>query len=122
MEEEFNDQQKDTHGAFAGIIWLIGSVLLFLFDARSPGLISLQALGFIVVGMFVSAVVVGNITYWMQKKLASALANNLSSDIADLDDTIIKVERYAKLLFVLDFFIAIIFLYWVYNSFFLMGD
>ena len=122
MNEEFDDQQKDTHGAFACIIWLIGSVLLFLFDTGNPSLISLQALGFIVVGMFVSAVVVGNITYWILKKLATTLVKKLSSNLADLADTKEKVERYAKLLFVMDLFIAIAFLYWVYNSLFLMGD
>ncbi len=115
-----SDSQKETHGAIATFVWLAGSVFLFLTDARSPSLFSLQAFGFIIIGMFVAAVVVGNITYWIQKKLAHILANKLSSAPADLADTKAKVMRIALVLFVFDLFIAIIFLYWVYNSFFLM--
>jgi len=106
----------------ACIVWLVGSISLFQFDNRSPKLLSLQAGAFIVVGMFVAAVVVGNITYWIQRKLASVLAKHMSSDPANLANTKAKLERISEILFVFNLLVAAIFLYWVYNSFFLMGD
>ena len=49
-------------------IWLTGGILLFLFDSRSPSILGLYPILFLMIGMFAAAVVIGNITYEIQKR------------------------------------------------------
>ena len=113
------EEQKSTHGAWATIVWLVGAIGLFLFDDLSPSLWSLQALGFIAIGMFAAAIIVGNITYWLQNRLASALSKNIDPN-HNLDEQASKIRRLGWILLLVDTFISAVFLYWVYNSFFLI--
>jgi len=101
------------------MVWITGSILLFLFDSSSPGLFSWQAIVFIVVGMFAAAIVVGNITYFIVRRVSKSLMKNLNgSSEFELVDA--KARRLGYLLLFANLALAVLFLLWTYNSFFWM--
>lgn len=63
------DKQKETAGAFATFVWLISGIYLFI-SSPAARLFSLSALIFLVVGMFVAAVIFGMGLYAVQRLLA----------------------------------------------------
>lgn len=113
------DRQKSSHGGLASTVWILGSVGLFLLDERSPHLFSLQALVFIVVGMFVAAIAVGNLTYFLQTRVAHLLVRNMDPK-EPIDGFENKVRSIGFMLLFVDIVIAALFVFWVYYSLYLM--
>ena len=67
------DNAKAQLGKNATVIWLVGGIALFFFNKGISGLLSLRALAFLGIGMFVAAVVVGSISYFMLSTIAKRL-------------------------------------------------
>jgi hypothetical protein len=109
------DKQKESHGGTATFVW-IGTSLALLLSHSYPGLLSWQGLTFIIVGMFVAAVIMGGVGYWIQRQLARWLmarhGDNFSTEI---EKTIFK---YGIGLLVFEAAINVLFCVWVFNSFF----
>ncbi|NVK16597.1 MAG: hypothetical protein HWE35_20680 [Rhodobacteraceae bacterium] len=114
-----SEQQKQASGAIPAIIWFVGSISLFLFDDRSPNLFSFQALGFVVVGMFTASIIVGGFNYWLQTRIARVLSRKLNEEFPT-EKQAVKFLRIGWLLLASDVVLSILFLYWVYSSFFLI--
>jgi len=112
------DEQKALHGKFTTIIWIVGSVILFVGDGGISNLLTWQAAAFISVGMFVAALVVGNVTYWLQRTTAKMLMKRVSPDQAFTAEAAKKISRLGKLLLLFDFVLATGVLLWCYASFF----
>jgi hypothetical protein len=74
MSGQPTDQIKGQLGTVATVVWLIGGVLAFVLDRGFGSLISLRALLFLGVGMFVAAIVAGLATYKMFLHLADRAA------------------------------------------------
>jgi hypothetical protein len=69
---EFYDQQKQTHGSWAMIVWIAAGIYLFATTGNAKFL-SWQAALYFVGGMFGSALVFGAIGYVMQRGVARIL-------------------------------------------------
>lgn len=67
------DTAKAQLGKNATVIWLVGGAVLFLLDGGVAHLFSLRALAFLGIGMFVAAIVVGSISYFLVNALATRL-------------------------------------------------
>lgn len=85
--DKFYAEQKAVHGSVATFAW-IGSALYLYLSPSDVGLFSVQAVIFIVVGMFAAAIVFGSVGYGLQRGIARALASSLgeigSSAVAGL--------------------------------------
>lgn len=112
------DEQKALHGKFATIIWVLGSIILFVLDGGISGLLTWKAAAFIVIGMFIAAIVVGNASYWLQRTIAKLVLARLGPDEAFTPETANKISRLGKHLLVFDFVLASAFVLWCYASFF----
>jgi hypothetical protein len=64
---EFYDKQKETHARWAILVWIGSGLYLFLSDGGLRSLISFRALVFFPVGMYIAAVVLGSLSYGLQR-------------------------------------------------------
>ncbi|WP_417714494.1 hypothetical protein [Pseudophaeobacter arcticus] len=113
----WEDDHKAEHGKLGTLIWLAGGIALFVFDSSGPGLFSWQAFVFLAVGMFASAIVVGGINYFIQRRIANFIVASMD-EATDLNQVRRKTILVGYVLLSLNLTIAIVFLLWVYNSFF----
>lgn len=117
--EQFFEQHKKIHGTAATYVWIFTSVLLFLTHSEGPGLFSWQAALFVLVGMFVAAIVAGNLTYWLQRKVAKRLALTFDTSVS-IEEQASKVRQVGVYLLFVDGVLAALFTFWVYQSTFMM--
>ena len=75
-ERAFYDKQKEGHGGSAAIVWIVSGLFLF-FTTPGTSLFSVKALLFIVVGMFAAAIVLGGLTYLVQRGIAAILVRTI---------------------------------------------
>jgi hypothetical protein len=68
------EKMKETEGSVATYVWIGSGLFLFLSDGGIGALFSLKAILFFVVGMFLAAIVFGNIGYLLQRGLGKVLA------------------------------------------------
>ena len=115
---DFYDEQKALHGKFATIIWVFGSVILFLWDGGISNLLTWKAFAFIFVGMFIAAILVGSISYWLQRTTAKLVMRRLAPDQAITPEIATRISRLGKLLLLFDCVLASAFVLWCYASFF----
>jgi len=112
------DDMKARHGSIATVTWLIGGTALFLFDGGLNSLFSLKAAAFLFVGMFVAAVAVGNATWWLQQRLVKYLLKKFPDPFDP--KAVRSISNVGSWLTLVDVLIGIVFVVWVYNSFFWM--
>lgn len=113
------DAQKSAHGGWAAIVWIIGSILLLLFDSDSPSLFSWMGLTFLVIGMFAASIIAGGISYLIQRAVGDRLARNAARQNLEVSpENATNFRTIGWLLFALDTLIAIGFLYLVYGAIF----
>lgn len=72
------DDQKTASGAIATIVWIIGTIYLFWQHLSVGELFTLKGLGFLFVGMFVAALLIGSIAYTIQNFVTKILLQNTS--------------------------------------------
>ena len=114
--QDFYDSQKEVHGKLATIIWLIGGAILFLFDGGIAALFTWKALAFLGVGMFVSAAIVGIVTYNIQRYIAKVLMRKIQDPYSP--EAISQITRVGRGLLILNVTLGALFVLWVYNSLF----
>jgi hypothetical protein len=61
------EKMKETEGSLATYVWIGSGLFLFLRDGGIGALFSLKAILFFVVGMFVAAILFGNMGYLLQR-------------------------------------------------------
>lgn len=113
METQPIDAIKAQLGRTATFTWLGGGALLLLADGGFDSLISLRALLFLGVGMFVAAFLVGLASYKLFLKLADSAALTAGSD--GYHEAILRSFRQSQIAGVA---LGLIFVLWVYASFF----
>jgi hypothetical protein len=67
------EKMKKTSGGLATYVWIGSGLFLFLSDGGIGALFSLKAILFFVVGMFVAAIVFGNMGYLLQRGLGKGI-------------------------------------------------
>lgn len=67
------EEQKASSGSLATIVFIISGLYLFLSNFGFSSLISLRALGFFVIGMFVAAIAIGIPAYLLQRVIGKAI-------------------------------------------------
>ena len=113
MEAQPLDEIKAKLGHTATFTWLGGGALLFLVDGGLQNLISFQALLFLGVGMFVAAFLVGLISYKLFLKLADKASLAAGADQAR--EAVLRSFRQSQ---IAGFVLGLLFVLWVYASFF----
>jgi hypothetical protein len=93
---EPTDDVKAKLGATATFTWLAGGALLFLVDRGLGGLLSLRALLFLGVGMFVAAIVVGIAAYKFFLHRADKAA--MAAGAAGARDAVVKTITHSQIL------------------------
>jgi hypothetical protein len=87
-------------------------------DDDGPGLLSWQGAAFVFGGMFVAAIVVGNITYYLQRRVARTIMAQYDTSAEGLSAQARIAKKMSYAWFVFDSVISAGFLLWIYNSFF----
>ena len=113
---DWRDNVKAQLGKNATAVWLVGGVILFLVDGGLPHLFSLRAAAFLGIGMFAAAIIVGGISYFV----INAMATRLMARYPDPTSTEAQVamRRWRNVFGVMNSGLAILFVLWVYASFF----
>ncbi len=110
------DNAKAQLGKNATVIWLVGGVILFLIDGGFSHLFSLKAAAFLGIGMFAAAVVVGSISYFILTTMAKRLMARHPDPSSPEAQAAMRTWR--SVFAVIDVVLALLFLLWVYASFF----
>ncbi|MGE0093620.1 MAG: hypothetical protein AB7M05_06910 [Alphaproteobacteria bacterium] len=110
------DNVKAQLGKNATFVWLIGGAILFLVDGGIANLFSWKAAAFLFIGMFAAAVIVGNVTYFIIRKIGDYLADKYGEP--STPQAQLAMRRWRNVFGLMDFGIATLFLLWVYASFF----
>lgn len=66
-QETMEDAMKHASGTAATWTWIFGAIILYFMKGGLGALISIRAAAFIFIGMFVAAIVVGNINYLINR-------------------------------------------------------
>jgi hypothetical protein len=114
----FYENLKSKHGGLASVVFIITSIILFLYDGGLRSLLSVKAVAFILIGMFVAAVAVGAFTYWLQRKIARYLMKTTPEEKLFDQNYAAKIVRIGWVLFGVDILVSALFTLWVYNSLF----
>ncbi len=61
------DDQKNASGGLASIAWLLSCAYLYFTAPNGTHLFSLFGLGFVIIGMFVAAILIGIVFYIVQR-------------------------------------------------------
>lgn len=115
METEPTDKIKARLGRIATFAWLIGGVVLLVYDGGVRGLLTMKALAFLGIGMFVAAIVIGLLTYKLFVHFADKAAFKAGQSGGHPRDPILHVYRQTRIVAGLA---GLIFVFWVYASFF----
>lgn len=113
MDTQPTDEVKAKLGHTATFAWLGTGVLLFLIDGGVKKLLSLQALLFLGVGMFVAAVLVGFVSYKIFLNLA--YKNGISAGPENARQAVIKNYHLSQGIACV---LGPLFTLWCYASFF----
>lgn len=113
MEIQPVDEIKARLGRTATFTWLGGGALLLLADGGLGMLISLRALLFLGVGMFVAAFLVGLVSYKIFLKLADKAA--LAAGAGEAREAVLRSFRQSRIAAIV---LGLVFVLWVYTSFF----
>jgi len=73
------EKQKESSGSLSTIVFIITGFYLFIVNLGFSSLISLKALGFFVVGMFASAIVIGIPAYLLQRLIVKGLMRMITN-------------------------------------------
>ena len=92
--------------------------MLFLWDGGLANLFRWQALLFLFGGMFVAALVVGAVSHFVHRKVATVLSKQWSAHEAVPGGQSGRVLAVGYALLAFRWGIGILFLLWCYNSFF----
>jgi hypothetical protein len=113
VEAQSVDQITAQLGRLATFTWLGGGALLLLVDGGLGMMISLRALLFLGVGMFVSSFLVGLLSYKIFVKLADKAA--LAAGAGDAREAILRSFRQSRIAAIV---LGLVFVLWVYAGFF----
>jgi hypothetical protein len=111
-----SDNAKAQLGRNATFIWLIGGAILFLIDGGVSNLLSLRAAVFLLVGMFVAALIVGGVSYWLINVMAKRLAQRFPDPTTPQAQSAMRTWR--AIFAIVNLMLGAIFVVWVYASFF----
>jgi hypothetical protein len=101
-----HDNLKATYGKIATFFWFIFGIYFHIVYDGFGALFTLKSLLFFLVGMFVAALVIGGITYLIQRLIAK-IALRFISGPSSTAASVLKLIGY--LIFALDVVIAYVF-------------
>jgi len=104
MNESY-EEQKASSGSLATIVFIITGLYLFIANLGFSSLISLKALGFFVVGMFVAAIVIGLPAYLLQRATGKVLMKTVTDPYSEI--TIKKIKFIGIILLLIQVVITI---------------
>jgi uncharacterized membrane protein len=110
------DNAKAQLGKNATVIWLAGGIILFLIDGGFPHLFSLRAAAFLGIGMFAAAIIVGSVSYFIINAMATRLMARYPDPTSP--DAQAAMRTWRNVFSVVNVALALLFLLWVYASFF----
>lgn len=110
------EDAKAQIGGRATGIWLVGGVILFLVDGGLSHLFSLRAAAFLGIGMFAAAIIVGGVSYLIVNAMATRLAARYPDPTSSAAQAAMRTWR--SIFGIANTVLAILFLLWVYASFF----
>lgn len=84
------EAQKASAGGLATIVFLLTSLVLFIAGPGIGRIFSLRGIGFILIGMFVSAIVLGIVFYLLQRGITKVLLKTLTNPFSTKSVSIIK--------------------------------
>lgn len=113
---DWRDNAKAQLGKNATVIWLVGGVILFLVDGGVSHLFSFRAAAFLGIGMFAAAIIVGGVSYFILNTMATRLMARHPDPTSSEAQSAMRVWR--NVFGVVNAGLAILFLLWVYASFF----
>ncbi len=111
MESQPVDDIKAQLGRIATFTWLGGGIVLLLADGGLRNLLSLHALLFLGIGMFVSAFLVGLVSYKLFLKLADKAA--LAAGAGEAREAVLRSFRQSRIAAVI---LGLVFVLWLYAS------
>lgn len=113
MEIQPIDEVKAQLGRAATFTWLGSGAVLFIADGGVGSLLSVRAVLFLGIGMFVSAALVGLASYKLFLKLADKAA--LAANPEEAREAVLGSFRRSRIACVV---LGLVFVFWIYASFF----
>ena len=115
MNENYEEEQKNNAGKVGTFLFLIIALYIFISDKGVASLFSIKGVLFLTVGMFVSAIVIGMLGYFLNKIISKTLVKIFKNPFSK---EAIKITQIISLIvFVIEIMVTFLLTQFTYDSF-----